>query len=146
MKKQNKKSSLTLHGLLGALSFWGTATRLFLFAILAVVVTIVALSETVTPSQFDNEIMITVYVLAIFAVLDVGYVMIARIYPLQKQFLDIASLVVGDVLLAALYIVPKVIVSQSVILRNDPLILAIFVPIIILSLRMLVGMLTSQRR
>lgn len=147
-KKQTKKQQkhpLTLHGLIGALSFWGTASRAFLFSILAAAVLIVALSEASTANEFDTQIMLVMYVVGAFLLLDFGYVMIARAYPLQK-ILDIGALLAADILLALLYIVPKVVVSQSVVLKTDPLVFALFVPIIVLSLRSLVGILIAPSR
>lgn len=147
MQKRSKqrKQPLTLHGLLAALSFWGTATRTLLFGVLWLAVVVVALSEATTAARFDMEIMTAIYVLGSYMLLDFGYVSIARAYPLVKQ-LDVAALVIAEVLLAALYIVPKVVVSQSVVLRVDPLVFAFFVPLVVLSLRMLVGILTSPAK
>lgn len=143
--KKSRKQPLTLHGLLGALSFWGTATRTMLFGVLWLAVAVVALSEATSAVWFDTEIMTAIYVLASYVLLDIGYVSIARAYPLMKQF-DVLALIAAEVLLAALYIVPKVVVSQSVVLRADPLIFAFFVPVIVLSLRILVGLLVSPVR
>lgn len=139
-KTQHKKEFLTLHGLLGALSFWGTAARGLLFAILAAAVFVVALTEVSSNAGFDNEIMLFIYVLGSFFVLDAGYVLISRTYRLLKP-LDLLALAGAEVILAMLYIVPKVVVSQDIVLRVEPLTFAIFIPIIALSIRMLMGLL-----
>jgi hypothetical protein len=144
-KTSPTKQTLTLHSLLGALSFWGTATRALLFSFLAVVVFIVALSEVTTNTAVDTEVMVLIYVLGSFLLLDFGYVLIARAYPLQKTF-DILALVLADIFLAVLYIVPKVIVSSDVYISVNPLIYVFFIPLVALSLRMLLGILFGGRR
>lgn len=144
-KSQRKtKQPLTLHGLLGALSFWGTATRTFLFAFLAVALYLVALTETDAGSGADTETMLFIYVMACFVLVDFGYVLIARAYQLQKA-LDILAIAVADTLLGLLYIVPKAVVDSDITLRVDPLTYVIFIPIIVLALRMLGGILFGKR-
>lgn len=138
------KPTLTLHGLLGALSFWGTATRAFLFAFLAVAVYLVALTEADTVAGADTETMKFIYVMASFVLLDFGYVLISRAYTLPRV-LDVLALYVADVLLGLIYIVPKVVVDSGVTLKTDPLLYVIFIPIVVLSLRMLLGILFGRR-
>lgn len=144
-KKPSKKTPpLTLHALIGALSFWGTAVRAMLFAFLAAAIFIVALSEATTDAAVDGEILVLIYVLASFLLLDFGYVMIARAYALQRA-LDLLVLFVADVVLALLYIAPKLVVSSDITVRTNPLLFVVFIPIIVLSVRMLVGMLFGRR-
>lgn len=143
-KSSPKKQPLMLHSLLGALSFWGTATRMFLFSILAVAVFLVALTETATSRGVDMEVMLLIYVLGSFVVLDFGYVMIARAYTLPKA-LDALVLCAADIVLGLLYIAPKVVVSPGVNLGTHPLLYVMFIPIIVLSLRMLLGILSGGR-
>lgn len=144
-KKSTKKTpTLTLHSLIGALSFWGTAVRTLLFAFLAAAVFIVALTEATTDAAVDSEILVLIYVLGSFLLLDFGYVLIARAYALQRA-IDLLALFVADILLALLYIAPKLVVTSDISVRTNPLIFVIFIPIIVLSLRMLVGMLFGRR-
>lgn len=143
-KSTQKKQSLTLHSLLGALSFWGTATRTFLFSFLAAAVFIVALTEATSETSIDGEILVLIYVLGSFLLLDFGYVMIARTYTLQRG-LDLLALFAADILLALLYIAPKLVVSSDITIRTDPLIYVIFIPIVALGLRMLLGILFGKR-
>lgn len=142
-KKQSKKDPFTLHALLGALSFWGTAARGFLFGFVALMVWVVALSEATTKGAVENETMILIYVLSSFLLLDAGYVMIARAYQVLKA-LDILALTVAEVILALIYVVPKLVVNPDIVMRVDPLTYALFVPIIVLCLRMLVGFLYGR--
>lgn len=139
-----KKQSLTLHQLLSALSFWGTATRGMLFGFLAIMTYLVALTETTTSTGADNQFMILVYVLGSFLLLDVGYVMIARAYTLVSK-LDVLALVVAESLLALLYIVPKLVISSSTQVLVDPLTYVFFIPLVALALRLLVGLLFGKR-
>ena len=141
--KQNQ--TLTLHSLIGALSFWGTAVRTLLFGFLALAVFIVALSEATTETGVDGEVVVLIYVLGSFLLLDFGYVLIARSYLLQRG-LDLLALFVADIILALLYIAPKLVVNSDITVRTNPLLFVIFIPIVVLSLRMLVGMLFGRRQ
>lgn len=147
MKKKSPKRtrSLSLHSLLGALSFWGTATRGFLFSFIALVVFASALSEASTEVAIDTEIMAFVYVLGSFLLLDFGYVLIARAYRLGSG-IDRLALYVADIFLAALYFIPNLVVNPHIRLTTDPLLFIVFVPVVVLSLRMLVGILFGSRR
>lgn len=144
-KKTSQKSSLTLHGLLIALSFWGTAVRTLLFCFLAAAVFFVALTEAPSVGAVDDEIMTVIYVLGSFLLLDFGYVMVARTYVLQKG-LDVLALLVADLLLALLYIAPKVVVSSDISLKTNPLLYIIFIPLVAIGMRMLLGMLFGGRQ
>lgn len=144
-KKPSKKTStLTLHGLIGALSFWGTAVRMMLFGFLAAAVFVVALSEATTEAMIDGEVLVLIYVLSSFLLLDFGYVLIARAYTLQRA-LDLLVLFVADILLALLYIAPKLVVTSDITVRTNPLLFVVFIPIIMLSIRTLLGMLFGRR-
>jgi hypothetical protein len=143
-KKPAQKPSLTLHSLLGALTFWGTATRALLFSFLGAVTFIIALSEATSYTAVDNEVMTLIYVLCSFVLLDFGYVLIVRSYLLPKA-LDVLALVVADAVVALLYIVPKIVVTSETTQGVNPLIYIIFIPIVVLSIRMLLGMLFGKR-
>lgn len=143
--RKKTSSQLTLHELIIALSFWGTAVRTMLFGFLAGAVFLVALTEAVNVSAADSEVMILIYVLGSFLLLDFGYVLVARTYRLRR-LLDVPVLALADSLLALLYIVPKVVVDSAVTVRTDPLLFVIFIPLVVLALRMLVGMLYGTRQ
>ena len=144
-KSSRKQPTFTLHYLLGALSFWGTATRTLLFGFIAALVFIIALSETTTPQSTDQQILYFISVLASFVVLDFGYVMIARAYAAVKK-LDVLVLLLADLFLASLYVVPRLVVDPSIVTANDPILYVFFMPIVVLSARILLGMLFSGRR
>lgn len=146
-KVSPKKNPLTLHGLLVSLSFWGTATRFLLFAFIATAVFVVALSEAFSSSAVDYQIMVFIYVLASFLLLDAGYVLVARRYALRR-IIDIPALYLAELVIALLYVAPKMVVSRSIVLTYDPLVYALFVPIVVLGIRMLLGILfsTAARR
>lgn len=144
-KTSPKKSPLTLHGLLGALSFWGTATRTFLFSFLAIAVLLVALTETNGAPAADTQIMTFIYVIGCFVLLDFGYVLISRVYLLPKT-LDVLALIAADIMVGLLYIVPKVVVDSGIAVKTDPLIYALFIPLVVLAIRSLLGMLFGGRQ
>ena len=127
-----------------ALSFWGTAVRTLLFSFLAGAIFLVALTESDSASAFDAEIMVLIYVVGSFLLLDFGYVTVARAYKLL-QGLDMLALLAAELLIALLYIAPRLVVNPDVKLRADPLMFVIFVPLVLLSVRTLVGMLFGRR-
>lgn len=143
MKQTPLRRTLTLHSLLGALSFWGTAVRALLFTFIASAIFLVALTETQSPSKVDAEIMVLIYVLGSFLLLDFGYVTIARAYKLMHG-LDLLVLAAAELLLALLYIAPRLVVNPNVTLKADPLMFVLFVPLVALSMRALVGMLFGK--
>ena len=147
MKKKSSKQtqSLSLHSLLGAISFWGTTTRGLLFSFVALAVFISALSETTSANGIDIETMTFAYVLGSFLLLDFGYVLIARTYQVRSA-IDRFALYVADIFLAALYFIPNLLVNPQIRLATDPLLFIVFVPVVVLSLRMLVGFLFGSRR
>lgn len=144
-KKISPKQPLTLHSLLVALSFWGTAVRTLLFCFLAAAVFVVALTEATSSNAVDNEVLTLIYVLSSFLLLDFGYVMVARAYVLQRG-LDALALIFADLLLALLYIAPKVVVNPDITLKTNPLLYVIFIPIVAIGMRMLLGMLFGKRQ
>lgn len=147
MKKKpilKPKSSITLHQLLVALSFWGTAVRALLFSFLAAAIFLVALTEARSASAVDAEVMVLIYVLCSFLLLDIGYVMVARVYHLQRG-LDVLALLLAELLLTALYVAPKLVVNPDIKLDTNPLLYIVFIPLVALSMRALLGMLFASR-
>lgn len=139
-----KKSSLTLHSLLVALSYWGTSVRVFLAAFVSLAVFAIALSETTgSVSAVSSEAIILIYVLASILVLDFGYVMIARALPMQRV-LDVMSLIFADLALLGLYAVPKIAVVAASTLVN-PVGIVMLIAVLILALRLLIGYLFSPK-
>lgn len=144
-KKKTKKSPLTLHGLLAAISYWGTASRLFLAAFVAVAVFAIALTETNgSASAISAEVIILIYALASILLLDSGYVVIARAMPLRRV-LDVASLLVADLVLLGLYVAPKVTVMETTSPVN-PVGIVLLLAILALALRLLLGFLFGTKR
>lgn len=144
-KKKTKNSPLTLHGLLGALSYWGTATRFFLATFVSLVVFWIALSETNgTPAAFSVEAIVLIYALGSLFLLDVGYVIAARALPLRRT-LDVMSLVVADLTILCFYAMPKVTVAATTPLANPVSVVLIFA-VLVLALRLLSGFLFSTKR
>lgn len=85
------------------------------------------------------------YVLGSFLLLDFGYVLIARTYQVRSA-IDRFALYAADIFLAALYFIPNLVVNPQIRLATDPLLFIVFVPVVVLSLRMLVGFLFGSRR
>lgn len=144
MAKKKTKTPLTLHGLLVALSYWGTATRLLLAAFVSAVVFLVALSETSgTAYAVSAEVIVLIYALGSMLLLDAGYVISARALPLRRT-LDVMSLIGADLVILCFYTVPKVTVSTAVTLTNPVSVVLLFA-VLVLAVRLLLGFLFSKR-
>lgn len=142
---KKKAESLTLHQLLTALSFWGTAVRLFLFTIIASLGFVSALSELTAGGRAEEQIMILIYVLGSYLVFDFGYVLTARAYPLSKLLDKLVITVVG-LGMASLYVIPKIVVSSAIKPIVDPLIYVFFLALAVLATRIMLGLLFSTRK
>lgn len=144
MVKKAQSSSITLHYLLASLSLWGTTARSLLFSFVAFMVLLISLTESVTATAFDNQLLVFIYVIGCFFLLDLGYVLVARAYQLRHR-LDWLVLVTAEVILGLLYIVPKIVVSPRVSLQVDPLVYALFIPLLVIAMRVLVGILFGKK-
>lgn len=117
--------------------------RLMLFAMLASVAFALALSEASNSVEVDKQIMLLIYALGSFLLLDFGYVMVARAYPIVK-WLDVLTVAVLDMLVALIYIVPKVVIMNTPALRLDPMVYVFFIAIGAIAIRLLLGLLYSS--
>ena len=142
---KKSQSSLTLRQLLGALSFWGTTARTALFAFIAFFTLIITLSETTTATSFDNQLMLFIYVVGSFFLLDVGFVLVSRRYTLS-YYVDMLVLITAEILLGLLYVVPKLVINDAISVRVDPLTYVLFIPLLVITMRILVGMLFGKVR
>lgn len=138
--KKSKNPRLTLHQLLGALSFWGSTTRLLLVGFLVMAIFVMRLI------YLDNtllwEAQVVIYVLGSFAVLDIGYVMLARAFPLRKK-LDVFCLLTLEILLAATYILPHLISVGGLSWFSNWFILIVLLAV---AVRGLLGLLFSTKK
>lgn len=140
--KKSQVPQLTLHGLLGAISFWGTSVRLLLMAFLAGAVLAAHVIEL--PGSYETEIQAFIYIVGSFFLLDAGYVMIARALPLKKTF-DMAILLVVDLIIGLGYIVPNFAhIPELAWSARWTILIVLFV----LSIRALIGLLhpTTKKR
>jgi hypothetical protein len=143
-QKKKGDRALTVHGLLGSLSYWGTTARFLLVSILiwfAFFVNI--LSVNGGTSYVDGEIFMLIYGLATLFILDLGYVIAARALPLNKMA-DRWIVMMSDVLLAATFIVPSLV---SVAVDGNKLRAVSLVGVLlIVSIRILIGLLYAKRK
>lgn len=135
-----RQPRLTLHQLLGALSFWGSATRLLLMAFLVLVIFALRVTNLDTTLTWESQVVI--YVLGSFALLDIGYVMLARAFPLKKKF-DVFCLTTLEVLMAATYILPHIIVVGGLGWFSNWLLL---IALLALGVRGLLGILFTTKK
>jgi hypothetical protein len=142
---KKKSTPLTLHGLLVALSYWGTATRLLLATFVSVFGFLLGLSETNgTASALGGETIVLIYALGSLLLLDAGYVIAARALPVRRA-LDVMSLLVADLAILCFYIVPKITVT-TVAAPVNPVGVVLLFAVLVLALRLLVGFLFSTKR
>lgn len=135
-----KTSRLTLHKLLGAVSFWGSSVRLLLLAFLVAI--IFGLRLTYLDTTLTWEAQVVIYVLGSFALLDIGYVMLARAFPLDRQF-DLLSLFLLEALLFAAYILPNITNVPSLGWLSNWILLVV---LLALAIRGLIGLLFARKK
>lgn len=140
VKKTTKQPRLTLHQLLGALSFWGSATRLLLIAFLAIVIFVLRITNLDTTLVWESQVLI--YVLGSFALLDIGYVMLARAFPLKKT-VDFFCLAALEILMAATYILPHIMNVRGLSWFSNWLLL---IALLALAVRGLLGLLFTTKK
>jgi uncharacterized membrane protein len=68
--------------------------------------TVLAARVIATPGTYESELQAFIYIVGSFALLDVGYVMIARAMPLKKS-LDMTVLLLVDAAIGLAYVVPN---------------------------------------
>lgn len=141
--KQTTKTSLTAHGLLGALSYWGTAARMVLVLILLGCAYLLNIAVQTDWRLVDSETIVFIYGLGTILVLDAGYVIAARALRLNQR-LDRWVVMMSDILLASFFVVPSFFIVG---VYSDRLrLLSLFVALLIVSIRLLIGLLFAKRK
>lgn len=144
-KKQTlrkKYRELTLHGLLGSLSYWGSMARLLLVGILVMVAFFLNITAIDSSSFVYHEVLVLLYSFALLLVLDTGYVMTARGLPLRPR-VDRWILLGADLVVASFFVIPSffyVSDSYGMTLR----IISPAIVLAILTIRLLVGLLFKR--
>lgn len=143
-KKQKKATKrLTVHGLLGSVSYWGTAARFLLVSVIIVFAFLVNLSGDSTTTFVDTEIVFLVFGLATLVLLDGGYVTAARALPLSPV-VDRWVVMMSDLALAALFVVPSLIIVGTD--GNKLRVIGLLGALLLMSIRLLVGLLFAKRK
>ncbi len=149
MKKKistrSNKEPLTLHGLLGAISYWGTAARFMLVSMLVLIafVSNIAFIEVSSPFYVVGEVQVLIYALSILILTDLLYVMVARSKPLDAK-LDIWVLILADIVIASCFIVPSFI-SVAAVYSTGVRVLSPIVALLVIGIRVLLGLLYSKK-
>ncbi|MBC7746594.1 hypothetical protein H7Y40_01275 [Pedobacter sp.] len=147
-KKHTKSVHLTLHNLIGAVSYWGAATRISVIGFIALAVFLIqVLEQQASPTNMSLlsavliEGQMLVYVVVSFFLLDVGYVTIARKYrfaPMQDKVLLISS----EFFLGLMYFLPYFAIVSD---RFTHVTRFVFVAVLlVLSMRIVLGMLYGK--
>lgn len=142
-KKTEAKKPLTMHRLLGALSYWGTAARMVLMAVLLGCAYLLNISVQTTWQAVDIETMLLIYGLGTIIVLDAGYVMAARALKLNAVF-DRWVVMVSDLLIAAFFVVPSLFLVD--VHATKLRILSLIFALLIVSIRILLGFVLAKRK
>ena len=145
MVKKSKKQAekLTAFGLLGSISYWGTAARLMFVGVFIAFAFLLNLTGDSSAQYIDSEIMFLIFGLTTLMVFDLGYVVAARNLPLNDMA-DRWMLMMGDLFISAFFVVPSLfqLSSDANMLRVVSLLVALF----LVSVRILVGFLFSKRK
>ncbi len=143
-QKNVTKHPLTLHQLLGALSYWGTAVRLMTVGLLMLMAYLMNITFNTTASYIDSETIALIYALGTFFVFDFCYVLIARAQPIHHKTADRTSILLLDFILLLFYLVPSLVVTNvsMTVFRYGILVLALLA----LAIRMLLGFLYSTKK
>lgn len=141
--KKKKPTKLTVHGLLGSLSYWGTTARFMLVGVLIVFAFLLNLVGDNTSQYIDSEILFLIFGLSTLLLLDLGYVVAARALLLNKTA-DRWAVMLSDLALAAFFVVPSFVQIGSA--GNRLRIVGLVAALFILSIRILVGLLFAKRK
>lgn len=136
--RKPKQPRLTLHYLLATLSFWGSSVRLLLITFLVGVIYVLKLMYA--DSSVEWETKVTIYILGSFALLDIGYVMLAKALPLKRR-VDTACLLLVEALLAVIYIVPNLVEAPGLSWFSNWTILIVLLTV---AIRALLGLLFAS--
>lgn len=143
-KKTATKQPLTAHGLLGSLSYWGTAARMVLVGLFVVFAYLVNVSVGTGGSQYvDGETMIMIYGLTTLIILDAGYVMVARSLTLNSR-VDRWLLLLADLAVASFFVIPSFVDLGNYSTRMR--LVSLIVVLLILAVRSLLGLLYTKRK
>ena len=146
-KKSTKpsKNTLTLHGLLGALSYWGTASRFMLVSMLVFVSFLVniAFIDNSSAAHVVSEVQVLVYALVILIMTDLLYVFVARSLPLNPR-LDRWVVILADIVIATCFIAPSF-VSAVAVHSTGLRVLSPVVALLIVGMRILIGLLYGKK-
>jgi len=137
-QKKNNQPRLTLHQLLIALSFWGSSVRILLVGFLALAVLLSRLLAGET--DIDVESFAFIYFVGSVALLDIGYVMLARTMKLRPKF-DALVLLVIELAITAAYIIPA---FAYVPVFSKMAVWTILVVLLTLGIRTLLGLLYGR--
>jgi hypothetical protein len=142
-KAKKGTTKLTVHGLLGSISYWGTFARFLLVGTLIVFAFFLNLSGDTTTAYVDTEVLFLIYGLGTLLLLDLGYVTAARGLSLSKVA-DRWAVMISDIALAAFFVVPSII--QIGTDGNRVRVISLIAALLVVSLRILVGLLFAKRK
>ncbi len=142
-KKNNPKTGLSAWGLVGALSYWGTAARMVVLLVLLGSAYFLNIAVQTDWRAVDVETLVLIYGMSTLFVLDAGYIIAARALSLKPR-LDRWVVITSDILLASFFVVPSFFIVGIPSDKLRPL--SLFVALLIVSIRLLMGLLFTKRK
>ncbi|MFZ1811915.1 MAG: hypothetical protein WAU02_00095 [Candidatus Saccharimonadales bacterium] len=141
MAKKYSPPHLLLHTLLGSLSYWGSAVRAMLFAI--VLACTLWLASTHGGGTLQSYAFHFIYVCGIFVLFDAGYVSIARALPFRYHVYDLVFFLGVLVAYAFVMIAPYYVLLPNWLAVSGAVLL--LVPLFLLTFRLVGGLLFGRR-
>lgn len=141
MVKKSPQPHLSLHRLLVALSYWGSAVRTMLFAIVCACTLWIALSHGGGSLQMYSAQFI--YIVGVFVLFDAGYVTVARALSFSREGYDRLFFLVSLIVYAVCMIMPYYIALPATLFTRAAWVF--LSPLFVLTLRVVFGLLFGQR-
>lgn len=136
---------LLLHNLIGALSYWGTTTRILLIGFVMGVAVLVHVVDSGTLPTTESYTLTYLYVMACLLLLDAGYVTIARAQPFRTGMLDKLVLWITLIVLSVVAVAPYFVIVTTQLFYSLSAWLLLVV-LFILALRLVIGIIISPEK
>lgn len=138
-QQSSRPPHLLLHNLIVALSYWGSTVRLLLVGLvllLAVVLHVMSNESSVAQSAYAEQY---IYLMGSLALLDIGYVTIARLVPIWAKIADQVVFLVIMAAMSALVVLPFFVVMPPELRLGLKLLFVI--SIFVIAIRTVTGLL-----
>lgn len=135
---------LLLHNIIGALSYWGTTTRLLLVGFVLSILVLAHIIEASSASLTVDFARSFFLIMGSLLLLDAGYVTIAKAKPLAHAALDKLFLWSTITVLSVVAIAPYIVEVKASVYQ-DIAVWLIAVILFVLALRLVMGMIAPTK-